>query len=262
MIARKGTIKVVVLALVGAAAAVWMLARPAFPQDPAYHAFVDQRPLLGIPHCLNVISNAPFLVVGVLGLAWRRRWQQPFSGPSLFLTPYGLFFLGIALTAFGSTYYHLDPTNDRLLWDRLPMAVAFMALFAAILGERISVPAGARLLGPLVVVGLASVVYWHWSEQHGQGDLRFYHLVQFYPMLAIPLVLLLYPPRYTRTADWFLALGLYVLAKIVEHHDGEIYALGVSGHTLKHLLAALGAYAILHMLVTRRSLMKSALVGV
>ena len=197
-------LRLLILVSAGVAAGVWMLARAPFAQDPAYHGFADQRPWLGLPHCLNVISNLPFLVVGTLGLQRLRKCRQPYSTDPICLTPYGVFFIGIGLTALGSTYYHLEPTNERLLWDRLPMAVAFMALFAALIGERISVSVGSRLLWPLVALGLASVVYWHWTEQHGRGDLRFYYLVQFYPMLAIPLLLLLFPPQYTRTADWFM----------------------------------------------------------
>lgn len=254
-------IRLLVLAGVGVAAAVWLLARPPFAQDRAYHAFADQRPLLGLPHCLNVVSNLPFLVVGALGLIRFEKCRQPYSSRPAWLSPYGLFFVGVGLTAAGSTYYHLDPINDRLVWDRLPMTVAFMALFSALIGERIDTRLGERLLWPLVALGLASVGYWHWSEQQGHGDLRYYYLVQFYPMLAIPLLLVLFPARYTRSADWLIALACYVLAKIVEHRDPEVYRLGqwVSGHTLKHLLAALGAYFILRMLFTREHRQASAL---
>src|SRR5262245_44438504 len=247
--------RALVLAGLAVGAAVAFLSLPPLPQDPAYHRFADQRTLLGVPHCLNVVSNVPFLAVGVLGLGFvlGRRAAQP-GGP--FLTaaerwPYVLFFLGVGLTAFGSAYYHLDPDNDRLLWDRLPMAGAFMGLFAAVLGERAGLWLGLGLLAPLVAAGLASVLYWHWTEGQGRGDLRFYYLVQFYPMLALPLLLVLFPPRYTGTAELVAALGWYVLAKVCEHPlDGPIYALGhvVSGHTLKHLAAAVAAYQILRML--------------
>ena len=266
--------RALVLAGLAVGAAVALLSLPPLPQNPAYHHFADQRTLLGVPHCLNVISNIPFLAVGVLGLSFvLGAWPPTFlsagtgkleslpprpGGP--FLTaaerwPYALFFLGVGLTAFGSAYYHLDPDNDRLLWDRLPMAVAFMGLFAAVLAERAGLRLGLGLLGPLVAAGLASVLYWHWTEGQGRGDLRFYYLVQFYPMLALPLLLALFPPRYTGTAGLVAALGWYVLAKLCEHPlDGPIYALGhvVSGHTLKHLAAAVAAYQVLRMLRRRR----------
>jgi hypothetical protein len=135
------------------------------------------------------------------------------------------------------------------------MSLAFMSLFAAVLADRIDVKLGAGLLLPLVALGIGSVLYWHVTEQQGRGDLRLYYFVQFYPMLALPLLMLLLPPRYTRTSDLFIALGWYVLAKVCEHPgDAAIYALGhaVSGHTLKHLAAAAGAYWVLRMLQKRR----------
>jgi hypothetical protein len=51
-----------------AAAAAWLL--PPIAQDPAYHRLADSRPWLGIPNALNVVSNAAFLLVGALGLAF------------------------------------------------------------------------------------------------------------------------------------------------------------------------------------------------
>jgi hypothetical protein len=230
----------------------WALSQPPMPQDTGYHCFADQRALLGLPHCLNVVSNLPFLVVGVLGLRFlgsrkALRPGGPFAQPAE-RWPFILFFLGVGLTAFGSAYYHLDPNNGRLLWDRLPMAVAFMALFAAVLAERVNPSIGLALLPVLVIAGLASVLYWHWTEERGEGDLRPYYLVQFGTLLALPVLLLLFPPRYTGTAFLFGALGWYVVAKVLEHLlDAPIFALGgwVSGHTLKHLAAALASYWVL-----------------
>lgn len=253
----------VVRLLAFGALTVWAVGRalsgPPLPQDTAYHAFADGRTLLGVPNALNVLSNAPFVAVGVFGLWFvlgRRslRPDGPFATPAE-RWPYVLFFLGVGLTGFGSAYYHLEPTNERLLWDRLPMAVAFMSLFAAVLAERVNRKLGLTLLPVLVAAGLASVLYWHATEQRGRGDLRFYYFVQFYPLLALPLLLLLFPPRYTRTLDLFLALGWYVVAKYCEHPlDAPIFdrTHWVSGHTLKHLAAALAAAQILWMVRARR----------
>jgi hypothetical protein len=253
-------LRVGVVAGLGLAAVALLFSWPPLPQRPSYHDFADQRPLLGVPHGLNVLSNLPFLLVGGLGLWFCLRGEGARAGKS-FETPaerwpYVLFFLGVGLTAFGSAYYHMEPNNDRLLWDRLPMSVAFMALFASVLAERVSRRVGLALLAPLVALGIGSVLYWHWTEAQGRGDLRPYYVVQFYPLLALPPLLLLFPPRYTRTADLVAALGWYVLAKFCEDPlDAAFYALGgwVSGHTLKHLLAALGASWILHMIAKRLS---------
>jgi hypothetical protein len=237
----------------GVVAAAVLLCLPRLPQDPHYHDFADQRTLLGVPHALNVLSNLPLCIVGVLGL-WqvrRGRFLQPAER-----WPYAVLFAGVALTGLGSSYYHLDPDNERLVWDRLPMTVAFMGFFAAQLAERVSLRAGARLLGPLVALGAASVLYWHETERRGAGDLRPYYLVQFYPLAATPLLLVLFPPRYTGAPYVWAALGFYLLAKIVELPalDRGIFLLSgvISGHTLKHLLAALGAYALVWMLAVRR----------
>lgn len=231
---------------------------PPIAQDTAYHSFADQRALLGVPHLLNVISNAPFLLVGALGLIFvlrqgSRRETGAFMDPWE-RWPFLALFAGVGLTGFGSAYYHLAPTSPTLFWDRLPMTMAFMSFFTFIIAERISLRAGRRLFLLLLAAGVGSVVYWHVGELRGAGDLRFYGLVQFFPLAAIPLMLLFFPPRYTRTADLFAVVGWYVLAKIFEVFDGQIFALGglVSGHTLKHLASAMAAYWILRMVRTRR----------
>ena len=240
------------LAVVGAA--VLFLVRGPLPQDPAYHAFADSYPFLGVPNGMNVLSNAPFLLIGALGIAhvWRRR--DAFLDPAQ-AWPYFVFFVGVGLTAFGSGYYHLDPTNARLVWDRLPIAMAFMALFAAVIGERVSVRLGLALLGPLMALGLVSVLYWTLTESRGAGDLRPYYLVQGYPLVAIPLMLVLFPARYTRGYDLLIGVGWYAAAKVCEVYDREIYRLlgeVVSGHTIKHLLSAAGAFWVYRMLRLRR----------
>jgi hypothetical protein len=238
---------------------------PPIPQDPGYHIFADDRTMLGVPNLLNVASNLPFLVVGVLGLRLLRpgivRPDGPVQEPAE-VWPLVVLFTGILLTAFGSSYYHLAPDSDRLVWDRLPMTVAFMGFFASMIGERIGVRAGAWLLGPLVWLGFVSVVSWHWGEQRHAGDLRLYAFVQFYPLLAIPLMMYLFPARYTRAKDVFVALAWYLLAKMLETGpvDAGIYRAGhlVSGHTLKHLAAAMGAYWLYHMIKQRRPVVAHA----
>lgn len=232
---------------------------PRIPQPQAYHHFADQRSFLGIPHFADVVSNAPFAVFGVWGLVfWVRSNSEP--NPNHFVDrrerwPYLVFFIGVLLTAFGSAYYHLEPSNARLVWDRFPMTIAFMAIVAAMIAERISVRAGLWLLPVLVLIGLSSVLQWYWSELRSAGDLRFYGTVQAYSVLFV-LIALLLPPRYTRSSDWLLVAGFYILAKILEILDKPIFELGhiVSGHTLKHLAAAMTGYWVLRMLQKRRPL--------
>jgi len=237
----------------------FMLFSPALPQPQEYHHFADQRPVLGVPNALNVASNLPFVLVGIAGLLFMASRSSHRSGTFLQPAerwPYWVFFLGLALTGIGSAYYHADPNNARLTWDRMPLTVAFMALFAAVLAERIHWRLADWLLGALVALGMTSVVYWYWTETQGAGDLRFYLLVQFFPLLALPLLFLLFPARYTGTSDLIAALGCYGLAKVLELLDHQVYTKGgiVSGHTLKHLVAGLGSYFVLHMLQHRRPL--------
>jgi hypothetical protein len=193
-------------------------------QDQSYHAFADGREIFGIPNFWNVISNLPFAFVGVLGLMRSRSFAAR------------LLFTGVFLTAFGSAYYHWSPGDARLVWDRLPMTIVFMPLLATVLAERF--PSTRWLLIPLVLAGIASVVWWRYS-----GDLRPYALVQFAPAVIIVTMLLSMPSEGSKGLWWVILF--YGLAKVAEAFDAEIYSvLPVSGHTLKHLLAAASTWFI------------------
>lgn len=228
---------------------------PRVPQPQAYHRFADQRSWLGCPNFGDVSSNLLFAVAGVWGLIFlsTRRGQDQFLDPRE-RWPYLLIFLGLLLTAFGSAYYHLAPDDARLVSDRLPMTLAFMGLVSGMISERMSVPVGIYLLPVLLLIGAGSVVWWWHTESAGAGDLRFYAAVQVYAVLVLPILLLL-PPRYTRSGDLAVVFGFYVLAKIFELADRQIFSLDrhtVSGHTLKHLAAGAAGLWILMMLERRQ----------
>lgn len=221
-----------------------LLLLPPIPQDQSYHLLADQRALFGIPNFWNVVSNLPFLLIGAAGL----RLAGPLS--------MRIIFLGIFLVGFGSAYYHWNPNDAALLWDRLPMTLGFMAILANIIEERVSQKAGALLLWPLLALGIASLVVWRVT-----GDLRLYGWVQFFPIIALLLVFLLFPPKYTGTAHWLLAAALYAVAKLPEFLDAPIFSAAghvASGHTLKHLLAAAACFVILRYFQTRRPASASA----
>jgi hypothetical protein len=249
------------IAIVWASAAVIALVTglaPPFAQPEEYHAFVDQRALWGIPNFLNVTSNLAFLVVGVTGLRFVSRGTPPHCDRAFQdqaeRSAWGVVFTATALTCLGSSYYHLAPDGPRLAWDRLPMAIGFMGIVAAVVCEHISVKAGRQLLAPLCVLGAASVWYWRWSAAHGFENLNPYGAVQFGSALLILLMIALFPSSYTRSRDLIGALILYSLAKVAEHFDGPIFMATreiVSGHTLKHLLAAVAIYWLLRMLRLR-----------
>jgi hypothetical protein len=250
--------RVLVLWLTVAAVTVAIFLFPPIPQSENYHHFVDTRTFGGVHNALDVLSNAFFLIVGFLGVRFLLSNSTAAHSAQRFLDPrerwpYLIFFAGVALTAFGSAYYHLQPDDARLVWDRLPMTVGFMSLLAATLNERISVKTGTRLLVPLLIFGIASVLYWNVTMARGNGDLRPYVLAQFGSLLVLLLLVALFPPRYTRGAELIVSLLLYALAKVFEAGDRPIFELDgiVSGHTLKHVTAAVSAYWILRMLKLR-----------
>jgi hypothetical protein len=240
---REAVLAAVLLALLAA-----FLAGGPTQQNQAYHEFADQRMLLGVPNLLDVASNLPFLAVGLAGLALcldRRRPQPPAGARAA----WAAMFAGVVLVCFGSAWYHWAPHDAALLWDRLPMTVGFMGLFVALLAEHVHPRLERLLLVPALATGVASVLWWQ-----ATGDLRWYYWVQFGPLACLPLVLALYPARFTHRLHLLYALGLYVLAKLAEAADAAIFQWTqqvVSGHTLKHLLAAGALLALLLMLKRR-----------
>jgi len=243
--------KVGLLVSVAVVSVVVVFSFPRIRQDPSVHQYADQRSWLGIPFTLDVLSNIPFVAAGVVGFVRLHDCDRS--------RPRGLWavlFLGITLTGFGSAYYHWRPDNDTLVWDRLPMTIVFTTFLAAMICERIDERAGRLLFLPLLAVGFLSVWSWHRSEMHGASDLRFYGLVQFLPMLTIPALALLFPPRYTKNRDLWMIFGWYALALVFQVTDAPVYKfLGfVSGHTLKHLCAGVAAWQIVRTLTSQKAL--------
>ena len=239
------------LALVLLAPLVALLSLDPIAQDPAYHDFADRRTFFGIPNFADVASSGVYLVVGVWGLAGSARWVGEEARPS-----WRVLFAAMVLVSFGSAWYHLSPDNDTLVWDRLALGIAFMGLFVALLAENVAPRIQRFGLLPALALGAGSVVYWHSS-----GDLRPYVWVQLAPLLAIPVLLFLFPPRYTCRAYLLFGLGCYAAAKLAETGDAAIFdttAGTVSGHTLKHLIAALAPLAVHLMLLRRRPLAPTA----
>jgi len=233
---------------------------PEIHQPQSYHLFADGREWLGIPNFWDTASNLPFVLVGLAGLyvLWRPdspasvRFRQPAERWAYFA-----FFAGVVLTGIGSAYYHLDPSDERLVWDRLPIALISGALVLAILGDFRELPAGKRWppvfdLAATLVVSAATVVYWAFSPGEG-GDLAPYLVLQAYTLLAVIGILIAGTPRYTRRGDVVVVIGFYCLARVAELLDPQIYAAGrlLSGHTLKHLFAALATAWLLRMILNR-----------
>jgi hypothetical protein len=209
-------------------------------QDPNYHAFADARRMYDVPNFWNVVTNFPFCVIGILGvnavINSRPGWSGFKSRPvqELNLSCY-VFFIGIFFCGIGSAYYHWNPNSATLVWDRLPMTIAFMGFFSLLIGDSISTKAGKQVLIPFVLIGLMSIVYWKFS-----GDLRLYAIVQFLPGILAPLMLLFYKQQSGLAKYYWTMILFYALAKIFEACDKQIFTmLDLSGHSLKHLFAAM-----------------------
>jgi hypothetical protein len=231
---------------------------PPVPQDVAYHFFADVRPRSGVPNFADVASSGAFAAVGLFGLIRVMRRRRVAFTAFREAVPFAVFFLGVALVGPGSAYYHWAPGNEALFWDRLPMTVAFAALTSAVIGDRIHAGFASAIALPfLLVAGVWSVVYWIDGERLDRGDLRFYGLIQFLPFLLLPVVCYLFPDgRHTRGRYLAAIVAGYALAMAFDRFDYEVFeSLGetVSGHTLKHVAAAVAAYLVLPMALARRT---------
>ena len=180
----------IILITITALATIAVFFLAPIPQDIRFHQFADKRTLFSVPNFWNVFSNIGFLFVGIFGL-YQLCIVNRLNIVRAVKYSYVVFFIGILIVSFGSAYYHWHPNNNTLIWDRLPMTLAFMSLMSIGFAEFLSVTWGRVSLIPLLFIGLLSVCYWYWSEMHGSGDLRLYALVQYLPMILL-LVLLLF----------------------------------------------------------------------
>jgi len=256
--------------------ALFLFVEP-IPQSQSYHNFADKRIFLCschgtsegfflppgtnrnrnngfiIPNFGDVVSNFVIFVGGVFGLALMyfnraevvdedpiRTWQLKVCLP--------IFFSSTVAISAGSTYYHWSPSNNSLVWDRLPMTLAFVSIFCFMLEEYIpTVGIGQSLLHPFLGIGVFSVLYWSWTD-----DLRLYALVQFLPLVMIAALLACYQSRHGGTVQQTFGLVCYAIAKVCEERDYEIYSWTnriISGHSLKHVFAGLASISIASMML-------------
>lgn len=204
--------KIVFFFLLAVGCSLLVFSLPPIPQDPHYHAFLNIRALW--------LTSLLLILLGLWGCLAARSLKKR-GGRVL----WKIFFLSVMLSGLGSAYYHLDPTNLRLAVERLPLAVGFTTFLAIVVYERISAPLGIGLTPVLIGCGLTSV--WLWI--FGTGDLRLYALVQFFPLIALPIFVLISPTQWKKDGLLLCAWALYILAKVFEMHEG---------HLLKHLTVA------------------------
>ncbi|HSZ72510.1 MAG TPA: ceramidase domain-containing protein [Cytophagaceae bacterium] len=230
------TIKLTILLAVALGVISYVFSLNPVSQELEYHQFADRMAFFSIPNFWNVVSNMGFLVIGIWGI-YRSIKMKPASYLTFFLS------IGITLTFFGSSYYHWNPSNESLLWDRVPMTIIFMSFFTFIISDYISNRYQNTLLVLFLLIGIASVYYWEYTELHGHGDLRAYAIVQFLPMLLIPLILWLFHQTHLPSRNIIPIFLCYAIAKSCEYFDEEIFYLSViSGHTIKHLFASVSTY--------------------
>lgn len=224
-------------------AIIWLLLSPPIPQDPLYHRFIDQRPFMGIDNFYNVVSNLIFLLP-VLTIHYYQR-HHPALKNEILDSLHTLLGVALLLLVVTSAYYHSNPSNETLQWDRLAMSIIFMLLLCIAWYDYISPSMARRLAVPLVIAGLASVLYWYWREQSGDGDLRPYILVQFVPLMIIIELMIMRGNLDLRQRAYMILSISYILAKLCELNDLSIFSLTnevISGHTLKHLFAGAGLF--------------------
>lgn len=217
-----------------------------------YHDFADQRGWPWLPNAADVLSNLGFAIVGFLGLRllWTRNEHElERLGLRRSWLGYSIFFIAIILTAAGSAWYHLQPDNTRLVWDRLPIVLACVGLVDAVLSEQFGRRTLLVIRSLLLLLAPFSVLWWSAS-----GDLAPYLYLQLLPLLLIPAVLMLYRVRRSDIHGYGWAIAAYAVAKLLEMTDHQIFAWNglISGHTLKHLFATLAAVAIYRLLLQRK----------
>lgn len=214
---------------------IWITSLPPIHQNPNYHHFADQSFIFGIKHFFDVATNSLFLLVGLLGLKEHRR--KNFAPSKL------LFIVGALLVAPGSAYYHLLPTNERLLWDRLPMVIGFSSLTCWLLVGYFNAQKEKILLILLNLIGLSSLAVWVSTD-----DLRFYYWVQLTPVLILVYLGVFKKELFNKGWPILAACTCYIAAKLTENYDLVFFnKLGISGHSLKHILAAMAIYALVKL---------------
>lgn len=228
----------VLLIFLAISSLIFLILHGPIPQSASYHSFADHHTFYGINNFYNVVSNFPFFIVGAVGIIFILKNEFLYKSARL------CFFIGIFLTGIGSAYYHYDPSTSTLVWDRLPMTITFMSFFSFILFRNFTFRNHDNILIVLLLTGIASVLYWYTGELKGNGDLRLYALVQFYPVVAIIIILL----WNGNDRQMFGVIFWYIVAKVFEATDREFLSITevISGHTIKHLMAACAA---VHLLV-------------
>ena len=222
-------------------------------QPAHYHDFADQRSWGWLPHAMDVLSNLPFALWGMVGI-WallRAVRVQVVSAPAAAMA--GLFFGGLWVTAAVSAAYHLQPGDAGLAWDRGGMVLAFAGLLGLAAMRAVSARAGMELATAVLVLGPLSVYAWSLS-----GNVLPWAVLQGGGMVLILVFACLRPAQaWELPVRWGLVIAIYALAKLFELGDHAVYGWTghlVSGHSLKHVVAACAAWPVVSALLTAREI--------
>jgi hypothetical protein len=223
------------------------------PQWLDYHDFADTRVLGFVPRAGDVLTNVAILAAGLWSLSLRHHVHvSPDERPA-----FRLLVVGAILTAFGSAYYHWAPSNARLVWDRLPLALLLTAIVSLVLADRVTPTFGRAALLPVGALALGSVALWGLTEAFGRGDLWLYLLVRVGASVGVLVLLIARRSRYGAAALVWAAVACDGLETVAERSDWQIWrATGgiVSGHNLKHVLAGAAIACVTGWLLLRRPL--------
>jgi hypothetical protein len=222
---------------------------PVMHQAADFHAFADRRTLWGVPFAMDVMSNLPFALAGLAG-AWALCTAPARSIENVERAMAALFFAGLTITAVASGWYHWRPDDAGLAIDRIGMAVAFAGLLGLGAAVRVSERAGAAL--GLAVLVLAPLAVLHWSDT---GNLLPWAALQGGGMALVLAFAWMRPRPGTLDVRWLGVIAAYGAAKLLELNDHELYRITgewVSGHTLKHMVAALAALPVISAVRARR----------
>lgn len=227
------------------------LLAPSVAQPAHYHDFADQRSWGGLPHAMDVLSNLPFALWGMVGI-WallRAVRERAVSAPAAAMA--GLFFGGLWVTAAVSAAYHLQPGDAGLVWDRGGMVLAFAGLLGLAAMRAVSTRAGMALATAVLVLGPLSVYAWSLT-----GNVLPWAVLQFGGMALILVFACLRPAQVRELpVRWALLIAIYALAKLLELGDHAVYEWTgqlVSGHSLKHMVAACAAWPVVAALLAAR----------
>jgi hypothetical protein len=230
------------VAAVLVAAVVVALVAPAITRGPTFHLYADRRTWLGIPNAGDVLSNLPFVVVGIVGLLRTR------GAAALFLSS--------TAVGIGSGAYHIAPCDLALVFDWAPIVLTLAFLAALVVGDRIDPRAGGIATLVFPAIALTSVAVWYIGGGTGTtangtaGDMRWYVVTQATLVLVVALVALApaTPTAPATLARGWILLGVagFLAARGLAAADRALLdAIGVSGHSGKHLLLGLAAACLI-----------------